>query len=287
MGVCAKRGVSLSFCTPTGRFLARITGENNGNVLLRRIQYRIADDPVKSCKIARTMIFGKLYNCRQSILRTRRDHTARVDSEKLIEVSSMIKDQLGPVIEVSSLDTLRGLEGAGSKLYFSVMNDMILNNRETFFFNGRNRRPPLDPVNALLSFSYSLLAHDCTSALESVGMDAYVGFFHRDRPGRSSLSLDLMEELRPCVADRFVLTLINNRVLGETDFFRKENGAVLLTDKGRRTFLDQWQKKKKEMIIHPFTGEKMPRGLIPYMQALLLARFLRGDLDGYPPFLWR
>ena len=287
MGACAKRGISLSFCTPRGRFLARITGENNGNVLLRRIQYRWADDQEKSCQIAKTMIFGKLYNSRQSILRTRRDHSVRIDSEKFMDVADSIKQLFEAVLNAGSLDRLRGLEGAGSKLYFSVLDDMILNNREIFSFKERNRRPPLDPVNAMLSFSYSLLAYDCAAALESVGLDAYVGFFHRDRPGRSSLSLDLMEELRPCMADRFVLTLINNRILDESDFLKKESGAVLLTDKGRRVFLDQWQKKKKETLKHPFTGEKIPWGLIPYLQALLLARFLRGDLDGYPPFLWR
>ena len=287
MGACAKRGISLSFCTPRGRFLARITGENNGNVLLRRIQYRWADDQEKSCQIAKTMIFGKLYNSRQSILRTRRDHSVRIDSEKFMDVADSIKQLFEAVLNAGSLDRLRGLEGAGSKLYFSVLDDMILNNREIFSFKERNRRPPLDPVNAMLSFSYSLLAYDCAAALESVGLDAYVGFFHQDRPGRSSLSLDLMEELRPCMADRFVLTLINNRILDESDFLKKESGAVLLTDKGRRVFLDQWQKKKKETLKHPFTGEKIPWGLIPYLQALLLARFLRGDLDGYPPFLWR
>ena len=189
--------------------------------------------------------------------------------------------------EETSLDALRGLEGAGSTVYFRVLDQMILGDRETFSFQGRNRRPPLDPVNALLSFAYSLLSHDCAAALESVGLDAYVGFLHRDRPGRSSLALDLMEELRPCVADRFVLTLINNRVLGKKDFLTQESGAVRLTDQGRRTFLDHWQKRKKEQLTHPYLEEKLPWGLVPYIQALLLARCIRGDLDGYPPFLWR
>ena len=287
MGACARRGIALSFCSPRGRFLARVSGENNGNVLLRRTQYRWADDPDRSCQVARSMVFGKLYNARRSILRTRRDHGLRVDGEKLQAAADKLKELFGPVSEETTLDTLRGLEGVGATAYFGVLDDMILNGRETFAFSGRNRRPPLDPVNAMLSFAYSLLSHDCAAALESVGLDAYVGFLHRDRPGRSSLALDLMEELRPCVADRFVLTLINNRVLGEKDFLRQESGAVLLTEQGRRTFLDQWQKKKKEELTHPYLGEKMPWGLAPYLQALLLARFLRGDLDGYPPFLWR
>ena len=164
---------------------------------------------------------------------------------------------------------------------------MILGDKETFSFRGRSRRPPLDPVNAMLSFAYSLLAHDCASALESVGLDSYVGFLHRDRPGRSSLALDLMEELRPCMADRFVLTLINNRQVKAADFLYMESGAVLLSDDGRKAFLKNWQEKKKETLTHPYLGEKLPWGMIPYIQALLLARCLRGDLDTYPPFLWK
>ena len=287
MGACAQRGIALSFCSPRGRFLARVSGENNGNVLLRRAQYRWADDPEISCRVARSMIFGKLYNCRRSILRTKRDHGPRVDGEKLDAAAEQLKELFQPVTEETSLDALRGLEGTGATAYFRVLDQLILGDREIFAFNGRNRRPPLDPVNAMLSFAYSLLSHDCAAALESVGLDAYVGFLHRDRPGRSSLALDLMEELRPCVADRFVLTLINNRVMGEKDFRKRESGAVILTDQGRRTFLDHWQKRKKEPLTHPYLEEKLPWGLVPYIQALLLARCIRGDLDGYPPFLWR
>ena len=287
MGACAKRGVSLAFCTQNGRFLARTSGENNGNVLLRRQQYRVADDPAQSCRIARTMIFGKLHNCRWSIERTCRDHGMRVDVPKLKEASEKLKELLIPVCEETSLDSLRGLEGVGSVAYFSVLDDLILGNKEDFFFRERNRRPPLDNMNALLSFAYSLLSHDCASALESVGLDAYVGFLHRDRPGRSSLALDLMEELRPCMADRFVLTLVNNRVFGSGDFEKQENGAVFLTDDGRKRFLKSWQEKKKETLTHPYLNEKLPWGMVPYVQALLLARYLRCDLDAYPPFLWK
>ena len=287
MGACAERGVSLSFCSPKGRFLARVCGESSGNVLLRRKQYRVADDAEQSCAAARTMIVGKLYNSRWSVERTRRDHGLRVNDERLKSASAQLKGLLPQVAEADTLDRLRGLEGVGAAAYFDVLDDMILHNKNAFFFRGRSRRPPLDAFNALLSFAYSLLAHDCASALESVGLDAYVGFLHRDRPGRTSLALDLMEELRPCMADRFVLTLVNNRVLAPDAFETRENGAVYLTDGARRTFLKSWQEKKSETLTHPYLDEKMPWGLVPYIQALLLARYLRGDLDGYPPFLWK
>ena len=287
MGACAARDIGLAFCTPQGRFLVRTTGLSSGNVLLRRMQYRTADVPNQSCRIAKYMIFGKLYNARWSIERTRRDHASRIDEEKFRTASEIIKGLLSQVTEVTSPESLRGLEGAGATAYFEVFDDMILREKESFYFHGRNRRPPLDNVNAMLSFAYSLLANDCASALESVGLDAYVGFLHRDRPGRTSLALDLMEELRPCMADRFVLTLINNRVLVPEDFDTAENGAVQLSDGARRKFLKTWQERKQELITHPYLGEKLPWGLVPYMQALLLARYLRGDLDAYPPFLWK
>lgn len=287
MGACAQRGISLSFCTPRGKFLARVTGEANGNVLLRRTQYRIADDPAQSCTIARAMVFGKVHNARWSIERTRRDHGLRVDDQRLAEVSSQLKALLPQLLEETELSGLRGLEGAGATAYFSVFDQLILGDRSTFRFTTRSRRPPLDPVNALLSFAYSLLSHDCAWALESVGLDAYVGFLHRDRPGRSSLALDLMEELRPCVADRFVLTCINNRMFREKDFTYRENGGVFLSEDGRRLFLQRWQERKKETLTHPFLREKIPWGLVPYLQALLLVRYLRGELKAYPPFLWK
>lgn len=287
MGACAKRGIALSFCTPRGRFLARATGENNGNVLLRRTQYRVADDPQQSCQIADAMIFGKLYNSRWSIQRTIRDHSLRVNKDKLSAVSEQLKILQPKTLEQSEPDALRGLEGTAASAYFSVFDEMILGDKNVFSFSGRNRRPPLDPVNAMLSFAYSLLSYDCASALESVGLDSYVGFLHRDRPGRSSLALDLMEELRPCVADRFVLTLINNRIFKESDFSIQESGAVLMTDDARREFLTRWQNHKKENITHPYLREKIPWGLVPYIQALLLTRYLRGDLEKYPPFLWK
>ena len=278
MGACAQREIGLAFCSPRGKFLARVTGQ---------MQYRAADDPAQSCRIAGIMIFGKVYNARWSVERTRRDHALRIDDGRFSAVSGQLHGLLPQIMRETSLESLRGLEGVGAAAYFSVLDDMILQGKETFFFRGRSRRPPLDAFNALLSFAYSLLAHDCASALESVGLDAYVGYLHRDRPGRESLALDLMEELRPCFADRFVLTLINNRIIKSSDFDFRESGAVLLTDAGRRTFLQRWQERKKETVTHPFLEEKMPWGLVPYVQSLLLARYLRDDLDEYPPFLWK
>ena len=287
MGACVQRDIGLAFCTPRGRFLARVCGESSGTVLLRREQYRIADDPWRSCAIARNMIFGKLSNGASSIQRTLRDHAPRVENCGLEEASRKIKELLPLTLKESDLEALRGLEGVGAAAYFGVFDHLLLNRKEDFFFHGRNRRPPLDRVNAMLSFAYSLLAHDCASALESVGLDAYVGFLHRDRPGRESLALDLMEELRPCMADRFVLTLVNNRMVRTDDFQTQDSGAVLLTDEGRKKFLKAWQERKRDTLTHPYLNEKMSWGMVPYVQALLLARYIRGDLDAYPPFLWK
>ena len=287
LGKCADMGVAFTFCSPWGRFLARVTGEANGNVLLRRKQYRVADDEENSCLIAKNMRFGKLYNSKQSIERTRRDHALRVDCEALASVSQLTAGLLPLVQKETRLDGLRGLEGVAANAYFSIFNELILNSKELFRFTVRSRRPPLDAVNALLSIAYSTLALDCASALESVGLDSYVGFLHRDRPGRTSLALDLMEELRPCMADRFVLTCINNRMFDRNDFDFRESGAVLLKDDSRRRFYRAWQERKKDELKHPYLGEKLQWGMIPYVQALLLARYLRGDLDAYPPFLWK
>lgn len=287
MGACAQRNIQLVFCKPNGRFLCRVSGSSQGNVLLRRQQYRVADDPAESCRIASSFIFGKVSNARNSLERTRRDHGLRIDAEKFTQVSAQLRQLLPTILETNDLDALRGLEGVAANLYFGCMDDMILGDKENFFFHGRNRRPPLDNMNALLSFVYTLLGNDCASALEAVGLDAYVGFLHRDRPGRNSMAQDLLEELRPCMADRFVLTLINNRVVSASDFEKQENGAVLMKDEARRTVLRQWQTKKKETITHPYLKEKIPWGLVPYVQALLLARYLRNDLDAYPPFLWK
>lgn len=287
MGACAQRNIGFAFCTPRGKFLARTCAESNGNVLLRRAQYRIADDERQSCAVARTMIFGKISNSVAVIRRTLRDHGPRVEGLGLEEVTEQLSNLREPILQCFDLDVLRGLEGAGATAYFGVFDFLILSRKESFSFHGRNRRPPQDRVNAMLSFAYSMLAHDCASALESVGLDSYVGFLHRDRPGRTSLALDLMEELRPCMAERFVLTLINNRVMKPEDFQIQDSGAVLLTEEGRKRFLKAWQERKREQLTHPYLEEKMSWGMIPYVQALLLARYIRGDLDAYPPFLWK
>lgn len=287
MGECAKRGVSICFMSRSGKLLARITGEEQGNVLLRKEQYRRSDSPAQSCLLARNIIFGKLYNSRWLIERTLRDHALRVDADALRSVSLQIAAQLRPVSACEDLDALRGLEGEASARYFSVFDQLILNQKEDFSFDGRNRRPPEDPVNAMLSLVYTLLMNDCSGALSSVGLDPYVGFMHRDRPGRRSLALDLMEEMRAPFADRLVLTLINTREIRPKHFHRQAGGAILLTDEGRRILLRAWQSRKQEQITHPYLKEKLPWGLVPYVQSLLLARHLRGDLDAYPPFLWK
>lgn len=287
MGACARQGIQLTFLTPRGRFLARVCGQEQGNVLLRKEQYRLSDKLEKSCHIARNFIFGKVYNQRWVLERTLRDHRMRVDAAKLESASQALAGLLPAIETQTDLDSLRGLEGEASVRYFHVFDEMVLNQKADFLFDGRNRRPPTDNMNALLSFAYVLLSNDCASALESVGLDSYVGFMHRDRPGRTSLALDLMEELRAPMADRLCITLVNNRVLQDKHFERQESGAVFLGEDGRKLFLSAWQTKKKEEITHPYLKEKMAWGLVPYVQSLLLARCLRGDLDGYPPFLWK
>lgn len=287
MGGCARKGIQLTFLTPRGRFLARVCGQEQGNVLLRKEQYRLSDNLEKSCHIARNFIFGKVYNQRWVLERTLRDHRMRVDAAKLESASQALAGLLPAIETQTDLDALRGLEGEASVRYFHVFDEMVLNQKADFLFDGRKRRPPTDNMNALLSFAYVLLSNDCASALESVGLDSYVGFMHRDRPGRTSLALDLMEELRAPMADRLCITLVNNRVLQDKHFERQESGAVFLGEDGRKLFLSAWQTKKKEEITHPYLKEKMAWGLVPYVQSLLLARCLRGDLDGYPPFLWK
>ena len=287
MGACAKLGIDLAFYTPTGRFLARSVGEPCGNVLLRQTQHRIADSEAQSCLYARSFLLGKVYNARWVLERATRDHPQRVPVEQLKRTSTQLAAAL-PLLETcEDLDQLRGLEGEAAQRYFDCFDSLILQQHDDFPFATRNRRPPMDNVNALLSFAYSLLASDCAAALNGVGLDPYVGFLHRARPGRRSLALDLMEELRAVFADRFVLSCINQKVLTPKHFEKQENGAVLLTDAGRKAFLSAWQNKKREQITHPFLKEKIEWGLVPHVQALLLARTLRGDMDVYPPFFWK
>jgi CRISPR-associated protein Cas1 len=287
MGECASRNISLCFLTPNGKFLARVTGRVYGNVTLRKEQYRISDNPDLSCKIAKNFIIGKVFNAKWVIERTTREHAMSVDCEKLKKVSARLQNFIELIRDSTSTDQLRGYEGEAASLYFSVFNDLILQQKEDFYFDGRNKRPPMDRVNALLSFVYALLANYTASALETVGLDPYVGFMHTDRPGRISLALDLMEELRPVMADRFVLSLINKRIVNEEGFIIRENGSVEMSDDTRKTILTQWQNRRQEKIIHPFLDERIEWGLVPYAQALLLARTIRNDLDEYPPFMWK
>ncbi|MBW4838351.1 MAG: type I-C CRISPR-associated endonuclease Cas1c [Paenibacillaceae bacterium] len=287
MGYCADRNISITFLTQSGRFLARVIGESRGNVVLRKTQYRISDHEEEATKIARNFITGKVYNHKWILERMTRDYPLRIDVEQFKSVSGQLSDILREVRSSNNLESLRGWEGQAAVHYNRVFDQMILQQKEDFFFHGRSRRPPTDNVNAMLSFAYTLLAKDTAAALETVGLDAYVGFMHQDRPGRASLALDLMEELRGIYADRFVLSLINRKEVTSSDFVTKENGAVLMTDEARKMFLKAWQTKKQESITHPYLGEKISWGLVPYVQALLLARFLCGDLDEYPPFLWK
>lgn len=287
MGECAKRNISLCFLTPNGRFLARVTGKEYGNVILRKEQYRISEKPELACSIARDFIIGKVFNARWVIERFTREHPLSVDCEKLKTVSAQLRDFIELIKDCSSNEQLRGYEGEAASLYFSVFDDMILQQKDVFYFNGRNRRPPLDRVNAILSFVYTLLANNTASALESVGLDPYVGFLHTDRPGRMSLAFDVMEELRPIMVDRFVLSLINKRIISGDGFTIRENGSVEMSEDTRKIILTQWQNRRQEKITHPFLEEKMEWGLVPYAQALLLARTIRNDLDAYPPFMWK
>lgn len=287
MGYCAERNISLILFTMNGRFLARVIGKSKGNVVLRKKQYHISEDENKSAEIARNFIVGKVFNNKWIIERMTRDYSLRVDVTLFKETSLHLSSIIQEIRVCNDLERLRGLEGQAAISYNKLFNQMILQQKEHFYFKGRSRRPPLDNVNAMLSFAYTLLANDMAAALEGVGLDAYVGFLHRDRPGRVSLALDVMEELRGVYADKFVLSLINKKVVNSDDFLKKENGAVLMTDEARRKFLTAWQNKKQEKITHPYLGEKIPWGLVPHAQALLLARFLRNDLDEYPPFLWK
>ena len=287
MGACAEKNISLCYVTPQGKFLARVTGNIHGNVILREQQYKTSTDENRSLEIARNCIEGKIYNGRWVLERVVRDHGMQVNSEKIKRVSEQMKQSLELVRDSKSKDNLRGIEGEAAKLYFSVFDEMILQQKKDFVFQKRNRRPPLDNVNAMLSFAYTLLTNMVASALETVGLDPYIGYLHTERPGRMSLALDLVEELRAVFADRFVLTLINRKMVGKKDFLKKENGAVLISDDARKIILTEWQNRKKEQITHPYLKEKVEWGMVPYVQAMLLARYLRGDLDGYPPFFWK
>ncbi|MFB5678424.1 type I-C CRISPR-associated endonuclease Cas1c [Paenibacillus terreus] len=287
MGYCAENNISMMFLSMNGRFLARVIGQSKGNVVLRKKQYIMSDNETLSARIARNFILAKIFNQKWMLERMTREYPLRIDVAQFKETSKQLSSLIYEIRECEQLDRLRGLEGQAAVSYNKLFNEMILQQKEDFYFYSRSRRPPLDNVNAMLSLAYTLLAHDTASALEAVGLDAYVGFLHRDRPGRASLALDLMEELRGVLADKFVLSLINKKLVKKEDFLQKENGAVIMTPEARKTFLVAWQTKKQEKITHPYLGEKISWGLVPHAQALLLARHLRNDLDEYPPFLWK
>jgi CRISPR-associated protein Cas1 len=286
MHLCCERGVALSFLTEYGRFMGRVTGKVSGNVLLRRTQYRWSDDMEKSTRLSRRFISAKIINSRAVLHRAIRDHSEITDSD--IKVSLTLMARMPERLErAADIDIVRGIEGEAAKLYFSNFNKLILNQNEDFQITNRVRRPPTDRMNAILSFLYTLLVHEVAAALESVGLDPQVGFLHRDRPGRPSLALDIMEELRPHFADRLALTLVNLNQIKAEGFKIKENGAVIMDDDTRKEVLKSWQKRKQEELNHPYLEEKIPMGLVPYVQALLLARHMRGDLEDYPPFFWK
>lgn len=287
MGFCGENNVAISFLTENGRFLARVQGPVSGNVLLRREQYRRADDPAVSAEVARGVITGKVANCRTALQRGLRDHPDAPGADHLRRAVARLGSILQQCKATLPLEDLRGIEGDAAKTYFSALDHLITSQKENFFLHTRSRRPPQDNVNALLSFLYTLLVHDVSAALESVGLDPAVGFLHRDRPGRPSLALDIMEEFRPILADRLVLSLINLRQIKAKGFKKTEAGGVNMNDDTRKTVIVAYQERKKDELEHPFLAERVSVGLLPHIQARLLARFLRGDLDGYPPFLWR
>jgi len=286
MGACAERGIGLTFLSPNGRFLGRVIGRVHGNVLLRKKQYFVSEEENQCVPIATSFLMGKISNSRKIIERAIRDHALLVDKDTLGRASAFLKETLQVLLTCKSISELMAFEGSAAKIYFSVFDHLILQQKEDFYFEERSRRPPLDNTNSLLSFLYTLLTNEAMSALEEVGLDPYVGFLHTDRPGRPSLALDLMEELRPVFADRLVLSLINRKQITGKGFTKKESGGILMDDETRKTVITAWQERKKEEIEHPYLKERIPFGLIPHVQALLLARYLRGDLDAYPPFFW-
>ena len=286
MGACAERNIGLTFLDQNGRFRARVSGKTRGNVLLRKKQYQISEDHDLRTPIAASFVYGKVYNSRKVLERALRDHAILIDVEAVKKASTALKDALTAVSRSSSVEALMAIEGNAASVYFSVFDHLILHQKDDFHFGERSRRPPRNVMNALLSFLYTLLTNEAVSALETVGLDPYVGFLHADRPGRPSLALDLMEELRPVCADRLALSLVNRKQIVAKGFTHKESGGVVMDDDTRKIVIGAWQERKKEEILHPFLKERIPFGLILYAQAMLLARHLRGDLDAYPPFFW-
>lgn len=287
MGRAAERGIGISLFTQRGRFLARVEGPVSGNVLLRREQFRRTEDPAAAGDLARTFVGAKVANCRAVLLRSLRDHPSADGREAVQAACTALADSLRRLQSEPDLDTTRGIEGHAARSYYQVLGHLIVSQKDEFPFTGRSRRPPADRVNALLSFVYSILTHDAASALEGAGLDPQVGFLHRYRPGRPGLGLDLIEEFRPFLADRLVLTLINRKQVQIGGFHKRETGGVYMDEETRKTTLKAYQERKQEEITHPFLKEKTTVGMLLHLQALLLGRHLRGDLDAYPPFIPR
>ncbi len=287
MALCAERNVALSFVSESGWFLGRVSGPVSGNVLLRRKQYRLADDELAALELAKLFIAGKIANTKTVLQRALRDHKELINSVALEEAISTLAFKQKQVLTSKQPNELRGYEGESAMTYFSVFDQLILHQKDDFRMEGRNRRPPRDNVNSMLSFVYTLLMHEVRAALESVGLDPCVGFLHVDRPGRQSLALDMMEEFRPFLADRLVLSLINRRQISKNGFIKQPTGGILMNDETRKEVITTWQRRKQEEITHPFLEERIPIGMLPYCQAMLLARYLRGDLDNYPVFIYK
>lgn len=282
MKLCTENGISLTFLSPHGRFISRMQGPVKGNVLLRKKQYQLSDDIKWSIHISRLIIGGKIQNYRNVLKRYIRDYGENIAISNALAI---IEQSKRDTLQAEDMKSLMGYEGIASNAYFNVLSTLILNQKEDFPFHGRNRRPPKDAVNAMLSFAYTLIANDISAALETVGLDPYVGFMHTLRPGRTSLALDLMEEFRAYLGDRFVLSLINRKQITAGDFQSQGENGIVMTENGKRTFISAWQTRKRETIMHPYLNEKIELGLLPYAQAMLLARYIRQDIDDYPVFL--
>lgn len=287
LGAAPEYNITISFLSETGKFLARVQGPVAGNVLLRKEQYRISDDKTKSAKAAKFILYGKISNQATVLKRALRDHGDKINVPKMEEAIEYLSNNIKLIDKTDNLESLRGIEGDSAEKYFSVFDELITSQKEDFKFAGRNRRPPLDNVNAMLSYIYTLLYHDMISALECVGLDPAVGFLHRDRPGRLSLALDLMEEFRPFFADRLVLSMINRREIVAKDFVTSASGAILMSDEARKKLIAAYQKKKEDVLTHPYIDKKMHIGILFHTQAQLLARYIRGDIDGYPVYIWK
>jgi CRISPR-associated protein Cas1 len=283
LSLCAESGVAVSFLSEAGRLLARVDAPASGNVLLRREQFRWADRPDRCLAVARNIAAGKLQNARTLLLRSARDGTDESDAAALRTAAGKIASTIESLPQATTLDELRGREGEAGRLYFDVFTNMIHADREAFAMTKRTRRPPQDRVNALLGFGYALLLHDCCSALAAAGLDPSVGFLHADRPGKPSLALDLMEEFRPLTADRLVLALMNRRQVVAGDFELRDGGAVEMSASARKAFVVAYQQRKSEPLRHPVTETETRIGLLPFIQAKLLARHIRGDAPAYPP----